>query len=241
MRLRVDGMTARVPPFGEASAQGVGVVGTISEQMADRACSADQRGAMVTSLTLPALSRNTRGRPASSVRAWILVVRPPRDRPIACAKSPLLPRRRAMCLDVGRVDCSAAPDTAHAGQRLEDIEPDTLLAPAMIAIVDRRVRSIGCRAIPPSRASPQHVDDPADDPAIIHPRLHDAHAASGARSSPTPRHPASTGASSRCPPGHLESHLGLNRKSLLSTNPRPEQSRVSATRAPRPHPRSTAS
>lgn len=30
--------------FGQALAQGIGVVGTISEQMADRACSVDQRG-----------------------------------------------------------------------------------------------------------------------------------------------------------------------------------------------------
>ena len=34
--------------------------------------------------------RKATGRPRSSVSAWILLVRPPRERPIACSKSPLL-------------------------------------------------------------------------------------------------------------------------------------------------------
>src|SRR5687768_10624300 len=38
---------------------------------------------MVVSWTLPPLSSTTRTRPEPSVRAWTLVVRPPRDRPIA--------------------------------------------------------------------------------------------------------------------------------------------------------------
>src|SRR5436190_14127950 len=42
------------------------------------------------SWTLPPVSRTTRTRPAPSVRAWTLVVNPPRDRPIAwSAGSPI--------------------------------------------------------------------------------------------------------------------------------------------------------
>jgi hypothetical protein len=39
---------------------------------------------------LPGVSWKAKGRPRSSVRAWIFVVRPPRDRPIALLKAPLL-------------------------------------------------------------------------------------------------------------------------------------------------------
>lgn len=48
--------------------------------------------AMVTSLMLPAEIRRMRGRPLSSVRPWSLLVRPPREVPMACAKAPLLRR-----------------------------------------------------------------------------------------------------------------------------------------------------
>jgi hypothetical protein len=43
----------------------------------------------------------------------------------------------------------------------------TLAAPAVEAIVDRRVRAIDRRAVPPGRARAQHMDNAADDPAII--------------------------------------------------------------------------
>ncbi len=38
---------------------------------------------------LPAVSSRTRGRPCSSVSAWSLLVRPPREAPIACSNAPL--------------------------------------------------------------------------------------------------------------------------------------------------------
>src|SRR5258707_15140762 len=75
-----------------------------------------------------------------------------------------------MRLDMGGVDRpSPTPDAALPCQSLEDREPDTLLAPAVVAIVDRRVGSVGHRAVAPAGPGSQHMDDPADHPTIIHP------------------------------------------------------------------------
>ena len=47
------------------------------------------------SWVLPGVIRKASGRPISSVSAWILVVCPPRERPIALLKAPLLRRPRS--------------------------------------------------------------------------------------------------------------------------------------------------
>ena len=56
-----------------------------------------------------------------------------------------------------------------SGQRIKDISPDPLTAPAIEAIVDRRVRPIDFRTITPARPTSQHVNNPADHAAIIDP------------------------------------------------------------------------
>jgi hypothetical protein len=130
---------------------------------------ASRAAANVPSLTFPGVSRSTRGRPCSSVRAWILVVRPPRERPIAWTKSPFCARRRAVGLDMGSVDRRGPVDPARSGQRLEDREPHALKAPAVVAVIDRGVGAIGRRTVPPARACPQHVDDAADHSPVVDP------------------------------------------------------------------------
>jgi hypothetical protein len=45
---------------------------------------------MVMSATFPGVSANATGLPRSSAKAWILLVLPPRERPIASANSPFL-------------------------------------------------------------------------------------------------------------------------------------------------------
>ena len=52
---------------------------------------------MVTSDTLPGVRISLNGRPTTSVRAWILVVWPPRAGPIACALGPLFPQMPLFC------------------------------------------------------------------------------------------------------------------------------------------------
>ena len=48
---------------------------------------------MVMSATLPGVRAKATGRPRSSAKAWILLVLPPRERPIASANSPFLSQR----------------------------------------------------------------------------------------------------------------------------------------------------
>jgi hypothetical protein len=71
-------------------------------------------------------------------------------------------------LDVGAVDGDRADDAGRAGQSLEHLKPDTLPAPTVEAVVDRRVRPVFRRAVSPAGATSQHVHDAADNAAIIH-------------------------------------------------------------------------
>ena len=59
--------------------------------------------------------------------------------------------------------------SARSGQPVEDRFPDTLFAPTVEAIVDRRVWPIFCRTVAPACAGPQHVQNPTDHAAIIDP------------------------------------------------------------------------
>jgi len=72
-----------------------------------------------------------------------------------------------MDFDVRAVDRHRPDHAGRACQRVKDIGPDALPAPAIEAVIDRGVGAVVRRAIPPPRAGAQHVHDPADDPAII--------------------------------------------------------------------------
>ena len=66
---------------------------------------ASKGSAPLISATFPPVSRKARGRPSSSTMAWILVVRPPRDRPMAWSWNPLFgAARRTMRLHRRTVD-----------------------------------------------------------------------------------------------------------------------------------------
>jgi hypothetical protein len=75
----------------------------------------------------------------------------------------------AMDFDVRAIDRHGPDHSGRAGQRVKDASPDALAAPAIEAVVNRRVGSIVGRTIAPACARPQHVHDPADDPAIVNP------------------------------------------------------------------------
>src|SRR5262245_9027397 len=118
---------------------------------------------------LPGESRRTRGRPWSSVKGgssssghhesgrWLL-----RSPPFSAGG-------RTVRFDVGTIDGRWSYDPGLAGQSLEYLEPETLSAPAVEAVVNRRVGAVFRRTIPPARARPQHVYDPADHPPVVHP------------------------------------------------------------------------
>ena len=74
-----------------------------------------------------------------------------------------------MSFDRGRVERQRDSIFAGLGQRFKDCAPSPALGPAVEAIVDGCVRAVFTRAIAPSRTGLQHVNDPADDAAVVVP------------------------------------------------------------------------
>ena len=74
-----------------------------------------------------------------------------------------------MSFDRSRVERQRDGIFAGLGQRFKDRAPSLALGPAVEAIVDGRVRTVFTRAIAPSRPRLQHVNDPADDAAVVVP------------------------------------------------------------------------
>jgi hypothetical protein len=62
------------PGHGHADSDAIGVIGAVA---------ASNEAAPLMSATCPPVSRKACGRPSSSTSAWIFVVRPPRERPMA--------------------------------------------------------------------------------------------------------------------------------------------------------------
>ena len=71
----------------EVSSKAVGVVGLSAISRSTGPAADSSSSAIMTSWTLPGAISRIRGLPAVSVRAWIAVVRPPRERP--SLKAPL--------------------------------------------------------------------------------------------------------------------------------------------------------
>ena len=111
------------------------------------------------------------GRQSRSVSAWILVVRPPRERPMAWLRSPFSARGRAVRLHGRGVDEHLGRGTAGAGQSMEEIDPDALGGPADIAVIKRLAWPIIRRRIDPAPAGLQDIDDAADHAAVVNSRL----------------------------------------------------------------------
>ena len=65
--------------------------------------------------------------------------------------------------------CAGGPPAR--AKRMEEIDPDALGGPSDVAVVERLVRPVVGRRIDPAPAGLQDMDDAADHPAIIDPRL----------------------------------------------------------------------
>ncbi len=89
------------------------------------------------SATCPPVRRKARGRQKWSVSAWIVVVRPPRERPRAWLCSPFSSCRAAVRFHGGGIDQPLRRRAASLCKRLEQRDPDPLGQP--------NARS-GCRA-----------------------------------------------------------------------------------------------
>ena len=71
-------------PVPDLNADGVGIIALVGVQDLAGGKLIEEFGAPATqSATFPPVSRKAMGRPSASVRAWIFVVRPPRERPTA--------------------------------------------------------------------------------------------------------------------------------------------------------------
>jgi hypothetical protein len=99
--------------------------------------------------------------------------------PLCCARlssgqlpasvPPFSTRCRAVRFDVRGVDHLRVCRTPGSGKFPEQIFPDPAPRPAHEAVIDRRRRTIGRRAIAPATAAFQHLHDAADDAAVVHP------------------------------------------------------------------------
>lgn len=113
----------------------------------------------------------TRGRPLPSQMTCSLEFSPPLVRPIARGTSLffLKARRRAVRLQMRAVDHDPIRLRAFARERHEDAVEDSKTAPAHEPVVQRLVRAVALRSILPLQPVPEHVDDPAHHPPVIHP------------------------------------------------------------------------
>jgi hypothetical protein len=117
-----------------------------------------------TSPRWPGVTSMAIGRPRESTMAWIFVVRPPRERPIACASAPLFrppPNGRAVeGLTIAGISVR---------ERFKQLSPNPSHRPAAEPIVDRRGRTVDGRAILPPASGLQNMNDSADHPQVVRP------------------------------------------------------------------------
>ena len=112
---------------------------------------------MLMSATLPGVSAKATGRPRSSARQWIFEVRPPRERPTACAHSPFCACRRAVRLHMRTVEAELARNIARSCNLLEQALPKPALRPSVVAIVDRGGRTIFGRNVAPTASGLENI------------------------------------------------------------------------------------
>ena len=74
---------------------------------------------MLMSATLSGVSAKATGRPRSSAKQWIFEMRLPRERPTACAHSPLCAGCRAVSLHVRAVEAEFVRNIARSCDLLE--------------------------------------------------------------------------------------------------------------------------
>ena len=103
-----------------------------------------------------------------SQRPWILLVKPPRDRPKAFAVAPFCARCRDVAANRGAVDhvlpVIGQPDIDH---RLQQSIPDALFSPTPEPDIDRVPLPIALLHVAPRAADPQHMKHTIEKTPII--------------------------------------------------------------------------
>src|SRR6266849_1628994 len=69
------------------------------------------------------------------------------------------------------VDQNLSGRTASRGQGMENVDPHAFGSPSDKSIVQRLSRPVDVRGIDPATTGLEHMDDAADHPAVIDPRL----------------------------------------------------------------------
>lgn len=122
------------------------------------------------SWTCPPVSRRATGRPSASTRAWILLVRPPRERPMPRSPAPHFARRTVLVdADTGGVDHD---DLAFEGDgnRRKPAIPHPGFAPANEPVVAGRRWAVTFVYLGPWRAAAEAPENAVQDPPVINPR-----------------------------------------------------------------------
>ncbi len=121
------------------------------------------------SAALPPVGRKANGRPITSERAWISVVWPPCEAPIAWHLAPFTAMGGSVRLDVGSIDGGAFGHGTRGCQGLDQINPEPASRPTVVAIVDRGRGAVFPRRSAPPAAGLQDMDDPGHHCAIVNP------------------------------------------------------------------------
>jgi hypothetical protein len=128
-------------PLIEKGAQVIGVVALVGDGMFARADRASRGAAPLMSVTFSPVSRKARGRPSASTRAWIFVVGPLRERPMAWSSGPFLGAApRTMRLHRRTVDHDEGRRIGLFDQSGEQTLPQTAPAPTIVPVEERRIR-----------------------------------------------------------------------------------------------------
>ena len=150
----------------------------LSPSRASGSARSSSGSAQVRSWAGPGVSITSTGLPSASTRTWILVVSPPRDRPIACSPFFLAPRRYA--------DARARWWRRHhifvvviARQLLENALKNPTLRPPAKALVDDLPIAETLREIAPRNAGSISVENGFDEQPIIRRRAADMTFAAG--------------------------------------------------------------
>jgi hypothetical protein len=152
----------------EPISQALRIVGFVGDQAFGRHDSLQERHGDVCHV---ARCQGERNRSAKTIgqAQWILLVKPPRERPMAWLQAPVSASGRAVCLHVRGIEHQLVGDRACGCDLGKQWLPDTALEPPVVAVVDRRVRAVRGGRILPAAADLQHMQDAADHPPIVDP------------------------------------------------------------------------
>ena len=103
-----------------------------------------------------------------SQRAWIFLVKPPRDRPRAFAQAPFSARCQDVAANAGAIDhMLPVVGQIQINQRLQESVPDTLLGQSLEPDIDRLPLTLSLVHVAPRAANPQHVEHTIEESPII--------------------------------------------------------------------------